>query len=254
MKTILICLVIVLSGSGSLAQETNNQNSNASGQSESLAEADRLENLASASFAKRDYKQASELLKKSLALREKALGADHADVATTAHNLANVYQSAGKYDDSEPLYLRSISIREAKLGSSHPDTIQVVKDYACSYNKRRSASDRKPDQNTVRFLKRANCLFAGLADDCQMDGILNGKAISLAAAPYPRGARVTQRIYVYVHVDEQGTIVRANAPCGDSLLAKAAVEAAQKVKFKPKLVSGNPAQVDGILIYDFVYQ
>ena len=254
MKTTLIALAIALCGIGTLAQETNKQNLTPSVQSADLLEADRLDGLASASFSKRDYKAAAELLKKSLALREKALGSDHPDVAITLHNLANVYHSAGKYDDAEPFYLRSIAIREAKLGPSHSDTVQAVKDYACSYHKRRSGTDNKPDQNRVRLLKRASCLFAGLADDCQSDGILNGKAILLVPPPYPRGTQVTQRIYVYVHLDEEGKMTSANAPCGDPLLTKAAVEAARKVKFKPKLVNGNPVQVDGILIYDFVHQ
>jgi len=254
MKTILIAFAIALCGIGTLAQEPIKPNPNASAQSTDLAEADRLESLASTSFSKRDYKAAAELLKKSLALKEKALGVDHSDVATTLHSLANVYQSLGKYDDAEPFYLRSISIRETKLGASHPDTIQVVKDYACSYHKRRSGPDKKPDQNTVRLLKRASCLFAGLADDCESDGILNGKAVLLVTPPYPRGAQVTQRIYVYVHISEEGRMTSATAPCGDPLLAKAAVEAARQAKFKPKLVNGNPVQVDGILIYDFVHQ
>jgi hypothetical protein len=44
-KTILIFLFVVLSGIGTLAQETSKQNTIASAQSEDLKEADRLENL-----------------------------------------------------------------------------------------------------------------------------------------------------------------------------------------------------------------
>jgi tetratricopeptide (TPR) repeat protein len=260
MRSILLTMAIVLVLVGvsvnASAQETNKQDSKsqtAATQLPELAEADQLESLASISFSKRDFKQTENLLQRSLALKEKVLGADHPEVATTLHNLANVYQKAGKYDEAEPLYLRAISIRESKLGASHPDTIQAVKDFACSTHKR--DSDKKPDPNKARLMKRADCLFAGLGDDCQLDGVLNGKAARLVAPQYPQGSQATQQINVYVHINEEGKIVSANAsPCGDPLLARAAVEAAWQAKFKPRLVNGNSVQVNGVLIYNFVHQ
>lgn len=212
-----------------------------------------MENLASISFSKRDFKQAENLLQKSLALKEKILGADHPDVATALHNLANVYQRDGKYETADPMYLRSYSIRESKLGLSHPDSIQVLKDYACSHMKS-PASGKKPDQNGLKLLGRATCLFAGLNDNCKTDGVLNGQATLLVTPKYPQGAQVTQMIYVYIRVNEEGKIVSASAPCGSSLLAKAAIDAAWQAKFKPRLVNGKPVEVNGVLIYNFVHQ
>jgi tetratricopeptide (TPR) repeat protein len=257
MKTILIILAIALCGIGSLAQETNTQNSSSSVQSADLAEADRLESLASASFSKRDYKAAGEFLKRSLALKEKALGADHPDVATTLHNLANVYQKAGKYDDAEPLYLRAISIRESRLGASHPDSVQLLKDYACM---KKFGSDKANEQIRIRMIKRAHCLFAGLDVDCSpdsailVDGILNAKVSSWVLPHYPKGANVTQQISVYVTVSEEGKVLNAYAPCGDPLLRKAAVDAAWQAKTKPRMINGKPTKVRGVLIYNFVHQ
>ena len=42
----------------------------------------------------------------SLAIREKALGPDHPDVATSLNNLAELYEAQGRYADAEPLYKR----------------------------------------------------------------------------------------------------------------------------------------------------
>src|SRR5262245_52967064 len=41
------------------------------------------------------------LLKRALAIREKALGASHVDVAQTLNNLALVYRDQGKYGEAE---------------------------------------------------------------------------------------------------------------------------------------------------------
>ena len=54
------------------------------------------------------YADAEPLYKRSLAIREKALGPDHPDVATSLNNLAELYRAQGRYADAEPLYKRVI--------------------------------------------------------------------------------------------------------------------------------------------------
>lgn len=256
MKRVVIVFTLVVCGIG-VGQETSKQNPNASNSAVQgdLAEADRLETSASARFANRDYKSAIELLKKSLAIREKALGEDHLEVASTLHNLANVYQKAGKPDDAEPLYIRVISIRDRKLGESHDDTVRALIDYACL---KKPGKTNEPQRSV--FTRRAHCLFFGLAQNCLTstdsvdDGIVNARVSSWVLPPYPSGAHVTQQILVYVNVSDQGKVLSANAFCGDPLLRKAAVDAALRAGFKPKLVNGRATQFYGILIYDFVNQ
>jgi hypothetical protein len=43
------------------------------------------------------------LFQRALAIREKALGRDHPDVATSLNNLAALYDVQGRYADAEPL-------------------------------------------------------------------------------------------------------------------------------------------------------
>src|SRR6266540_5135151 len=57
------------------------------------------------------YDEAEPLLKRALAIRERALGSAHPDTATSLNNLAELYRIQGKYEAAEPLYQRSFAIR-----------------------------------------------------------------------------------------------------------------------------------------------
>ncbi len=89
-----------------------------------------LNNLAALYDTQGKYDQAEPLYRRSLAIREKALGPDHPDVATSLNNLAALYKTQGKYDQAEPLYKRSLAIKEKALGPDHPDVATVLENYA----------------------------------------------------------------------------------------------------------------------------
>lgn len=55
-----------------------------------------------------------------LAVRERALGLEHLEVAASTNNLAVLLKLAGSSDEAEALYLRSIRIKQAALGPNHP--------------------------------------------------------------------------------------------------------------------------------------
>ena len=67
------------------------------------------------------YAEAEPLFERALAIREKALGPDHPDVATRLNNLAVLYRDTGRHAEAEPLYQRALAIREKALGPDHPD-------------------------------------------------------------------------------------------------------------------------------------
>ena len=79
-----------------------------------------LNNLADLYKSLGDYGRAEPLLKRSLAIWEKALGLEHPRVATGLNNLAALYYSLGDYAKAEPLYKRSLAINEKALGLEHP--------------------------------------------------------------------------------------------------------------------------------------
>jgi Tfp pilus assembly protein PilF len=76
------------------------------------------------------YAEAEPLYQRALAIREKALGADHPDTATSLNNLATLYYHQGRSGEAEPLYRRTLAIREKAQGPDHPSTILSVGNYA----------------------------------------------------------------------------------------------------------------------------
>ncbi|MFH1242927.1 MAG: CHAT domain-containing tetratricopeptide repeat protein [Pseudomonadota bacterium] len=79
------------------------------------------------------YADAIPLAQKTLAIREKALGPDHPDVAAGLNNLAGLYGSLGDYAKAEPLYRRSLAIWEKALGSDHPNVATGLNSLALLY-------------------------------------------------------------------------------------------------------------------------
>jgi tetratricopeptide (TPR) repeat protein len=54
------------------------------------------------------YADAEPLYKRSLAIREKALGPNHPDVATSLNNMGLLYERQGQYAEAEPLHKRAL--------------------------------------------------------------------------------------------------------------------------------------------------
>ena len=77
-----------------------------------------------------DYDSARPLLEESLAVREKALGANHPDIATSLQILAMLRRKQGQYAEAEPLYKRSLQIFEKALGPNHPNVAQSLNSLA----------------------------------------------------------------------------------------------------------------------------
>ena len=66
----------------------------------------------------------------ALAVREKALGPDHRDVAASLRGLASVRVEQGDYARAEPLMKRSLAISEKALPADHPALAAALDDYA----------------------------------------------------------------------------------------------------------------------------
>ena len=79
------------------------------------------------------YTQAEPLFLRALAIREKRLGPEHPDTASTLNNLAVTYRVQGKYEQAEPLFLHALAIREKRLGPEHPDTASTLNNLTVLY-------------------------------------------------------------------------------------------------------------------------
>ena len=67
------------------------------------------------------FDEAEPLYRRSLEIREIALGKEHPDVALSLINLSRFYCSQENYDEAEPLLKRAVKIRKKALGTEHPD-------------------------------------------------------------------------------------------------------------------------------------
>jgi class 3 adenylate cyclase/tetratricopeptide (TPR) repeat protein len=80
-----------------------------------------------------EFSTAEELCKRALAIREKALGPEHPNVADSLSNLALGYREQARYEEAEPLYKRARAIREKALGLEHPDFAHSLNNLAHVY-------------------------------------------------------------------------------------------------------------------------
>lgn len=85
-------------------------------------------------------------------------------------------------------------------------------------------------------------------------GVVNGKAVSLPVPAYPsaaRSSRVTGTVNVQVVISRTGKVLSARATNGHPLLRSAAVSAARRARFRPTMLSGQPVEVSGVIVYNF---
>ncbi|MBD2489865.1 CHAT domain-containing protein [Aulosira sp. FACHB-615] len=100
-----------------------------------LQEASELNQQVLKLYQEGKYSVAIPLAENALAIRERVLGKEHSDVATSLNNLAILYDAQGKYQQAEPLYLRSLAIREKILGKRHPVVAISLNNLAELYRK-----------------------------------------------------------------------------------------------------------------------
>jgi tetratricopeptide (TPR) repeat protein len=107
-----------------------------------------LDALAKHYQKKRRYKNADELFRRSLAIREKALGGDNLDLASSLSSLAELdligEDFLSKTAESESLYKRSLAIRENLLGPNHPDVATSLSDLAEVYQREGKGAAAEP--------------------------------------------------------------------------------------------------------------
>jgi eukaryotic-like serine/threonine-protein kinase len=70
------------------------------------------------------------LYERALAIREKALGPDHPEVAASLNNLALVQYATGRYVDARELYERGLAIWERAVGADHPEVARSLDNIA----------------------------------------------------------------------------------------------------------------------------
>jgi len=90
------------------------------------------------------YVEAEPLLKRALEIREKTMGKDHPDTATSLNNLAGLYRAQGKYAEAEPFLKRALDIHEKALGKDHPLTATSLNNLAALYDSQGKYAEAEP--------------------------------------------------------------------------------------------------------------
>jgi len=88
-----------------------------------------------------------------------------------------------------------------------------------------------------------------------MGSVINGKAINLDVPKYPKEARKAHEsgeVKVQVLIDEEGSVIWAQAIEGPESFREVSVEAARRSHFSPTRLMGQPIKVKGVIIYNFV--
>ena len=80
------------------------------------------------------YAEAIPYAEKVLVIKEKSLGPEHPNTATSLNNLAFLYNKMGVYDKAEFLYKRALTISEKVLGAEHPETARALNNLATLYD------------------------------------------------------------------------------------------------------------------------
>eukprot|EP00903_Cladosiphon_okamuranus_P009156 g8749.t1 len=87
---------------------------------------------------------AEPLYERSLAIREKALGPEHPDVAHSLNKRALLLESQGKFSQAEPLFKRTQEIFEKSLGADHPNVATILNKRAVLLSKQKKYTEAIP--------------------------------------------------------------------------------------------------------------
>jgi TonB family protein len=230
-------------------------------------------------FRARDYGEAEALFERGVALKEQAVGAEGRGVAYPLFILADFRLVRDGFEKAEPFYDRAMRLLENSPPQRDPSADRQLKELLCRLdgprgkqmskrvykllyrldNPEQAAESERQEKEREKQQKAKGVYGVTLGEGDEDEGVvgvvLNGRAISKPAPSYPElamRARAQGTVIVYITVDEQGRVMKAEAFCGHPLLRESSVQAAMKARFSPTLLSGVPVKVTGVITYNYV--
>jgi tetratricopeptide (TPR) repeat protein len=76
-----------------------------------------------------EYQEAEPVYRKGLEIRQRMLGEEHPDTATSYNNVAMNLNAQGKYEEAEPVFRLAYEILLSTLGDQHPTTKVVYQNW-----------------------------------------------------------------------------------------------------------------------------
>jgi CHAT domain-containing protein/Tfp pilus assembly protein PilF len=146
-----------------------------------------------------DIPRAEDSYLRALAIREKALGAEHPDVSLVLNNLGYLYYyDLHDYDRAESLYERSIAIKEKAFGAEHPQVATTLINIGLIEWKRKDYARAKAAfERALGILEKNNGPESDLVAACAHNlGIVYKESGDYATgeAYYRRALRVWEKV------------------------------------------------------------
>ena len=165
---------------------------------EAVAEAERegdalrlsssLGNLAQLRYQQRDLDDAEALFRRSIVLREKAVGPDHVSVAQPLNNLAALHVARGEHAEAQGLLARALRVVEKHRPDTHPDVTVTLNNLAKLHFKRGDFAAAEP-----LLLRLLAAKQAGGKDHPEVATVLTSLATLRLATGHPAQAEVMWR-------------------------------------------------------------
>jgi tetratricopeptide (TPR) repeat protein len=93
--------------------------------------------------------------KRAIAIREKAQGPDHWELATPLNNLGVFYVEQGRHAEAAPLLKRAVAIREKSKGADDPGLASDLEQYATVLGRARTDPEAKAEIQALNARARA---------------------------------------------------------------------------------------------------
>lgn len=203
----------------------------------------------------RDVIEAEKKYLRAVELREKVNGKDSAETANSLLKLAQIYQLTDNYEKAAPLLLRALEIKTKKGGKVDEQAEEIFRSASCALSKLNREDERTQLREKIYPKNENKDSGADNRIKTISAGVINGKALSLPAPPYPseaRQKRASGAVNVSVLIDETGKVIFACATSGAKELQKVSEIAAYQSKFRPTTLEKKLVKVTGIIVYNFV--
>jgi len=113
-----------------------------------------LSSLGQLKYQQKEYTEAEECFRRSLELRERALGSEHPTVISGINNLAALYVARGALDDAEPLLQRAMAVTVRRVESTQAELAVNLNNLVRLYVKRGDYASAEPLLLRLLALKR----------------------------------------------------------------------------------------------------
>ena len=210
-----------------------------------------MDRLALAYYGNKEDRKTEEMIKRALAAKEKAFGAESAIVAESLVTLGQFYRVEKDFERALASYRRSLLIYGKLSRIESPEFERANDEFYCVA----AITKNKKLFEELKEIWR-QFLPPHAPHEIFETEDLNERALVLPKPDYPAAAhdrRLSGIVIVKVEIDESGKVTSARDMCqGPPYLSESAVKSARHAVFKPTLYAGVPVKSKGAIRYNFV--